>query len=142
MSPKGPRGGTLCLLLLAMAACLLPRCEASAYQGFLKRHLDNPKSNLGNSNDYCNQMMTRKGLKCQRGNTFIHTSEEQLKSICNSRGQILQGNQTSKTLFPITICRRRRGIRRLLCRYKGKSRIKKIRVTCEKGLPVHFISYV
>ncbi|XP_048374174.1 ribonuclease-like [Sphaerodactylus townsendi] len=143
MSPKGPHGWILSLLLLVTVACLVQHCEGSAYQGFLKRHLDNPKSDFGNSNNYCYQMMRRKGLRCQRGNTFIHTSEALLKSlVCTSRGRVLQGNVTSKTMFPLTICKIKRRLRKLWCRYKGKTAIKRIRVTCDKGLPVHFISHV
>ncbi|XP_060110933.1 ribonuclease-like [Heteronotia binoei] len=139
-----PSGYTLCLLLLVAAVWLwLPCCEGKDYRGFLKRHQDNPKSNYGGNNNYCYNMMRRKGLKCAGSNTFIHASEEQLKSICNSRGQILKGITTSKTLFAITVCqRRRRGLRWRLCRYKGKSKIRRIRVICKKGLPVRYISYL
>ncbi|XP_015273520.1 PREDICTED: angiogenin-like [Gekko japonicus] len=140
VSPGGPSGHTLCLLLLATAACLWLPCQGTAYKSFLKRHLDNPKTNFGSNHEYCDQMMRRRGMKCQQKNTFIHATEEQLKSICNSRGQVMDGNTLSKALFPITTCKLRRFLRKVLCRYKGKSKIRRIRVTCEKGLPVHFIS--
>ncbi|XP_054851497.1 ribonuclease-like [Eublepharis macularius] len=142
MSLKGPHPGILYLLLLGMAACLMVHGQSAGFEGFLKRHVENPKSDFGNDNNYCYQMMRRRGLNCQRSNTFIHANQEQLKSICSSRGQILHGNQISKTLFPITICKLKRRLRRLVCRYKGKSKIRRIRVTCEKGLPVHYISSV
>ncbi|KAJ6651892.1 hypothetical protein lerEdw1_015948 [Lerista edwardsae] len=141
MSPKGPHRQIL-LLLFVTTAFLLSWSEGTSYQDFLKRHKDNPKSNFEDDKTYCTQMMQRRGLKCQRSNTFIHASDEQLTSICNSRGQILDGNQTSKILFPITICTLRRGFKGVFCRYKGKSKIKRIRVTCEKGFPVHFITDV
>ncbi|KAL8176484.1 UNVERIFIED_CONTAM: hypothetical protein K2H54_035477 [Gekko kuhli] len=141
MSPRGPSGHTLCLLLLATAACLWLPCQGTAYRGFLKRHQDDPKTNFGSNHEYCDQMMRRRHMKCQKRNIFVHASEEQLKSICNSRGQTMNGNTVSKALFPITICKLRRFLRKVRCTYRGKSKIKRIRVTCEKGFPVHYISY-
>ncbi|XP_061446805.1 ribonuclease-like [Rhineura floridana] len=141
MSPKGLGPQALLLLFVLTVATLCPNSEATTYGDFLKRHLDNPKSDFQNDNTYCNLMMSRRNLNCQRGNTFIHASEQQLISICNSRGKVLEGNQTSKTLFPITICTLSKGPRRVFCRYNGKSKIRKIRVTCEKGLPVHYITH-
>ncbi|XP_015273521.1 PREDICTED: ribonuclease-like [Gekko japonicus] len=140
VSPGGPSGHTLCLLLLATAACLWLPCQGTTYRTFLTKHVDNPKMNFGSNSHYCKQMMSRRGMACQRKNTFIHTTEEQLKSICNSRGQIMDGNTRSKILFPITTCRRRRFLGKLLCRYKGESKITRIRVTCKEGLPVRYIS--
>ncbi|XP_034992162.1 ribonuclease-like [Zootoca vivipara] len=141
MSPRSPHPQALLLLLVLMVTTLLPWSQATSFGDFLKRHQDNPKSDLQSDSTYCNLMMQRRHLNCQRGNTFIHASEQQLTSICNSRGKILDGNQTSKTLFPITICTRGKGLRRVFCRYKGKSKIKRIRVTCKEGLPVHYISH-
>ncbi|XP_062993959.1 ribonuclease-like [Elgaria multicarinata webbii] len=167
MSPKGLRPQAFLLLLFLMATTLLPRSEGtssgdtklprsegtvsdepqlpgsqdSSFREFLKRHLDSPKSDYQNDHTYCNLMMSRRNLNCQRGNTFIHSSERQLTAICNSAKRNLDGNQTSRTLFPITICRLAEGRKGLYCRYTGKSEIKKIRVTCKNGLPVHYIAH-
>ncbi|KAL8176485.1 UNVERIFIED_CONTAM: hypothetical protein K2H54_035479 [Gekko kuhli] len=114
-SPRGPSGHTLCLLLLVTAACLWLPGQGTTYQDFLKKHQDDPKTNLGRNSNYCKQMMRLRHMKCQWENTFIHASEEQLRSICHSRGQTMEGNTVSKTLVPITVCRRRRFLHKV-CR--------------------------
>uniref|UniRef100_A0A803SVH8 Ribonuclease A-domain domain-containing protein n=2 Tax=Anolis carolinensis TaxID=28377 RepID=A0A803SVH8_ANOCA len=132
----------VCLLLsFLVATALFQGSEGTSYSDFLKRHLDNPKSDYQNDETYCNLMMSRRNLNCQQGNTFIHAIEQQLVDICNSTGKVLDGNQTSKTLFPITVCTLQNGSNKLSCKYKGETKIKKIRVTCQKGLPVHYIAH-
>ncbi|XP_060110930.1 ribonuclease-like 3 [Heteronotia binoei] len=113
------------------------------FRHFLSKHQDNPKSYYGDDNNYCNNMMPRKGLRCQRRNTFIHATERQLRSICNRGGQIQNGITTSRDIFSITTCKRkRRGWFRRQCRYNGKSKTRKIRVFCRKGKPVRFLSHL
>ncbi|XP_053120220.1 ribonuclease-like [Hemicordylus capensis] len=142
MSPKGPGCQILLFLLFIPAALLMPPSEGTSYQDFLRRHLDNPKTDFQDDSTYCNLMMQSRGLSCQTSNTFIHASTQQLTSICSSRGKILEGNQSSKTLFPITICARKKRLAVVRCRYNGKSKIRRIRVTCERGLPVHYITHL
>uniref|UniRef100_A0ABM5GQ55 Ribonuclease-like n=1 Tax=Pogona vitticeps TaxID=103695 RepID=A0ABM5GQ55_9SAUR len=142
MYPRGPGPQALLLLLFLMATTVFPQNEGTAYSDFLKRHQDNPKSDFEDDRTYCNLMMHRRNLNCQRSNTFIHASKWHLSSICNSRGKNLDGNQNSKTLFPITICILEKGSRGRLCHYSGESKISRIRVTCSRGLPVHYIAHV
>ncbi|XP_060110932.1 ribonuclease-like [Heteronotia binoei] len=133
-----PSGYTLCLLLLVAAVWLwLPCCEGKDYPGFLRRHQDYPKSNYGNDKKYCNKMMPRKGLMCRRRNAFIHATEQQLRSICNPGGQIQNGITTSRAIFSITTCKRKKR-----CRYKGESKTRRIQVICKNGLPVRYISHL
>ncbi|XP_063159154.1 ribonuclease-like [Candoia aspera] len=138
---KGYCFWALLLLLFLPAASFFPCRNASSYEDFVRRHIDYPKTDLQNDHNYCNRMMRRKGLKCQWSNTFIHASRERLTAICTSRGKKLDGNQTSKSLFPITICIKSNQRRTIFCKYKGKSKIRKIRVTCSRGLPVHYITH-
>ncbi|KAK9397728.1 ribonuclease-like [Crotalus adamanteus] len=131
----------LFLLLCLPATSFFVCSEVSSYRHFFRRHVDNPKTDLQNDHNYCNRMMRHKGLKCQRSNTFIHASSKQLIAICSSGGKKLDGNQTSKTLFPITICIKSNHRRTIFCKYQGRSEIRKIRVTCSKGLPIHYITH-
>nr|XP_060639017.1 ribonuclease-like [Anolis sagrei ordinatus] len=143
-APKAPVMSLKVCLLLAflMATTLFPGSKGTPYSDFLKRYLDNPKSDFRNDETYCNQMMRRRNLNCQQGNTFIHTVEQHLISICTCRGEVLNGKQTSKTLFPITVCTLKKGPREQPCSYKGEIKIRKIQVTCQKGLPVQYIAHV
>ncbi|XP_060110931.1 ribonuclease-like [Heteronotia binoei] len=139
-----PSGYTLCLLLLVAAVWLwLPCCEGKRFRRFLRKHQDYPKSNYGDDNNYCNNVMPLKGMRCRRRNTFIHATQQQLRFICSPEGQIQNGITTSRAIFSITTCKRkRRGWFRRQCRYKGKSKTRKIQVLCRKGRPVRFLSHL
>ncbi|XP_054850128.1 ribonuclease-like [Eublepharis macularius] len=141
MSPKSSHHWTFCLLLLVTTTFLPLICEGTEYDEFLRRHVDYPKSDFGNDNDYCKEMMHIRGMLCWRSNTFLHINDYDLQTLCSSSGYLVAEMRSSPIPFSVTICSRKGRKAHTSCTYKGKSIVKKIWVTCVKGLPIHLNKY-
>nr|XP_056720170.1 ribonuclease pancreatic-like [Euleptes europaea] len=138
MLPKGP---LLSCLLLFSILFLVSSVDASLadYQSFLRRHVD-PRRTTLNPHIYCQRIMREKSLTsptCTRKNTFIHTRNSQLKVICGVGGMHYNSSLSDSLVsYLITTCYSMGGTPPALCRYRGSSERRRIRVNCFKGIPV------
>ncbi|XP_048373714.1 ribonuclease-like [Sphaerodactylus townsendi] len=122
-------------LAVLLAAFLLQSSEGSRYRHFQRQHVDHPRTGAANDNAYCNLMMRRRGLtrgRCKPTNTFIHSSLNTIRSVCQGRRNLCDSRQS----FSMTVCRNRGRYPR--CNYVGRRHNRRMRLGCRNGVPVHF----
>ncbi|XP_053120222.1 ribonuclease-like [Hemicordylus capensis] len=141
---KAPR----CVLLVVVCLTFLVFLETvsgATYRQFKQRHIDNGQP-PSNARTYWNQMMQRRGMThpvCKPTNTFIHSSDRQVRGICGAGGRPVFGNTyQSRHPFRITTCRVIPGSRPPRCNYRGHTVTRNIRVSCVRRLPVYFAGIV
>uniref|UniRef100_A0A803YER9 Ribonuclease A-domain domain-containing protein n=1 Tax=Meleagris gallopavo TaxID=9103 RepID=A0A803YER9_MELGA len=104
---------------------------------FLRKHVDFPRTQSPNNNQYCDVMMMRRGMsssgRCKDLNTFVHTDPQNVVQVC--RNQPDRAIRTTRQRFPVTVCKLIR--RKPSCRYRGTQRNHRVQVGCLRGLPVH-----
>uniref|UniRef100_A0A8C8RWK4 Ribonuclease n=1 Tax=Pelusios castaneus TaxID=367368 RepID=A0A8C8RWK4_9SAUR len=144
MALQGPHPVLLLLLVVVLlpAGLALGRRETrhEKFQ-FLRQHVDNPKTRARDDRTYCNMMMQRRGMAtpCKRTNTFVHAPATQLQAICGPAGRGIGRNlHDSNTHYRLTTCWLAGASTRPPCNYRGGRSIRRIRVACVRGLPVHY----
>ncbi|TFJ97002.1 protein furry-like protein [Platysternon megacephalum] len=144
MAPRGPCPFlflTPILLAAGLAQIIRP---ADSYQKFVSEHVDFPKTRPPSGQSYCDHMMRRLSQNtgvCKLTHTFIHAPTSQLRAICTSGGgRCNQYNGCdSIAAYPLTTCLVRSPPRPPSCVYRGIPQTRRIRVACNRGLPVRFL---
>uniref|UniRef100_A0A8C3P9Q5 Ribonuclease A-domain domain-containing protein n=2 Tax=Chrysemys picta bellii TaxID=8478 RepID=A0A8C3P9Q5_CHRPI len=141
---RGPRP-VLLLSHILLSGSLGLIGERDGYTQFKRQHIDYPKTNAPDNQNYCNYMMKKRNInkdapKCKRINTFIHACEQEIQAICcceriSNNSNIYQ----STAIFNLTICQLNSTNGHRPCTYEKQEKTSKIRVACnEEHLPVHF----
>ncbi|XP_053216783.1 angiogenin-like [Podarcis raffonei] len=136
------KGSGLVLLTFLVSVLPLGAYCVPNYKTFLTQHYDNPKSSVGNQ--YCDVMMKRRGLDkpaCKEVNTFIHSTKNNIKSVCTESGGEDYGNGLRIALRPVTVttCKHKGGSTRTPCEYSDNKSSRYIVIACnENKEPVHF----
>ncbi|XP_036403475.1 ribonuclease pancreatic gamma-type-like [Megalops cyprinoides] len=116
-----------------------PRRNESAYQKFLRQHLDQ-KQPRGNDK-YCNKMMssriTNVTKMCKKVNTFIHATKQKVKNVCDTKPIKKTNNHKSMEKFALTKCTLQGGRDRPPCRYRASNSNDFITIACRNNEPVH-----
>ncbi|XP_065421637.1 ribonuclease-like isoform X2 [Chrysemys picta bellii] len=131
---------TLNLLAAGLAQLIRP---PDSYRKFVSEHVDFPKTRPPSGQSYCDHMMRRLSQKihmCKLTHTYIHAPASQLRAICTTGGRCNQYNECdSNAAYPLTTCQVRSPPRPPSCVYRGIPQTRRIRVACNRGLPVRFI---
>ncbi|XP_067398645.1 ribonuclease-like [Emydura macquarii macquarii] len=133
-------------LALLAAGLALARGE-SRYEKFLRQHVDPSDPSPADPRRYCNDLMRRRDMatdrSCKHLNTFIHSSAEQIATVCGAGGEPAGGDlRLSEDAFPLTLCRLQGGAEPPNCDYGGSDSTQRIIIACVDGEPVHFETQV
>uniref|UniRef100_A0A8C8VJC2 Ribonuclease A-domain domain-containing protein n=1 Tax=Pelusios castaneus TaxID=367368 RepID=A0A8C8VJC2_9SAUR len=146
MAPRGPCP-LLFLTLVLLATCLALAQGESHYEKFLRQHVDSSDPSPTDPRRFCNLLMRRREMatssSCKHLNTFIHSSAEQIGSICDDGGEPAGGDlRLSEDSFPLTVCKLQGGADPPDCDYSGSNSNQRIIIACVDGKPVHFETQV
>lgn len=137
-----------CLLVVSLAFLLgtllvLPS-QGQTWAAFKNKHVDNNSQYPPlNPNLYCeNQMRFRRmtNPRCKPHNTFINAPDYLVQKICQNIGS--PASITSRFSFNLVDCKQTGGSPPYRCNYQGIPQTRRVRVTCENFVPVHFVSIV
>ncbi|XP_067404301.1 ribonuclease-like [Emydura macquarii macquarii] len=137
------RGPHPMLLLILLATWLALARGETRFGKFQRQHVAPPRTRDESDRVYCNRMMQNRGMtssKCKPTNTFIHVDDvKNITDVCGSGGTPAYGNlRDSNARFALTICKLRGGSQTTSCDYNGNTSTQRIRIACERGLPVHY----
>ncbi len=123
-------------VILLLVVCAPLSSYSQTYQHFINKHL----APAGMKIDDCTNIIKGKGINkeiikkvtdCKTTNTFIQTTEDEIKSICTNVNKYA-GNQ-----FDVIECTFLNN--KPPCTYQGRILQKPtITVTCDKNVPVHY----
>ncbi|KAI5630418.1 ribonuclease-like 3 precursor [Silurus asotus] len=128
------------VLLLVMCSALLT--EAQSWKDFKNKHIFGKMTK-----NACTKVMNQKKLpgsgpyvnSCKERNTFIKATDQQVKAVCTGAGKPVGGKLYKSNLpFSVVTCTGNPNQRYPKCEYKGNEDTRKITITCENKLPVHY----
>ncbi|XP_069488897.1 ribonuclease-like [Ambystoma mexicanum] len=132
-------GHFLLLMVIPVGSLYRKFQPESAYQKFLRQHLDASVRN-GN-NVYCQDKMKERGMtkrNCKDVNTFIHANKKKVRAICTTSVRFNGTFTISKEKFRLTVCKAQGGKKPGNCKYSASNCVEFVAVRCMNGEPVHF----
>nr|ADK39276.1 RNase-Ginf1 [Gerrhonotus infernalis] len=126
------KGSCVFWFLLASAWIVMKSDAADTFESFKELHVDYPKTEAPNDNEYCKKVMGGRGQTKLKANTYIHAPDSELLAACNRKKYKLNHEYGRTSRLPTTLCTY--GDRVFL----GSSLPGTIKVLCVNGKPVAF----
>ncbi|XP_070818321.1 ribonuclease-like 3 [Chaetodon trifascialis] len=129
------------LLVLLSAAVLSENADIkSRYKKFIHQHIyENMTANMCDNVMREKEIYVKKTNKCKKINTFILDNIKPVRAVCENQGEPDGDMTKSRRRFHIVVCTlKNRKAKYPKCHYNGTKLHKKIKIKCEKGLPVHY----
>ncbi|XP_029437353.1 angiogenin-like [Rhinatrema bivittatum] len=133
----------LASLLLLFLLTLISPATSQNYREFKRKHLDSRTTAQWWDGNYCSALIKERNIRgpwgrCKPVNVFIHGKEQAMQILCPSREN---KTRISRESYPLTKCQHQAEWPRshFHCNYRAKSGVRKIKIQCTAGRPVHFI---
>ncbi|KAB5522697.1 hypothetical protein PHYPO_G00162460 [Pangasianodon hypophthalmus] len=129
-------------LVLLLVICASLPAEAQTWRDFKWKHID---SRMVENN--CEKVMNRMKLpqpnanpnNCKEVNSFIRATDKLVIDVCTGAGRSVGGKLYESDLpFSVVTCTGNSNQRYPNCKYRGNRSMRKITLTCENDLPVHY----